>query len=599
MLNSDRNKNTRNFDNENLKIINFCNIKLSKDPKNKKALFLRASIYIKNELFEEAEIDLKNLLKFKEKDLNSTIYYFLAKIYQKKNNIKTAIKYLTKSIEKDENNINALYLRGALYNIIGNTEKGFNDYNNALKKDTPNNKKNIYKNILKFLNVNNNNNNESSNHKNKLTIKNIMIKKNNIFTNIYNSDNNNSNNKNYNNHNLNKIDIDKEINNYINDNTIKEMHNERTNSLFFYKSTLNQIEKGSIDTNKKTNFSDTESNEYHLLLNDCTSSDKTNSRLITQENKKIFSDEMLSKFYNSNDNNNNKNNNVNNNNNKVNNKNNEQCILNISNITDCLSDDSTSFLTENLYLFQNTTKSKENNNNNNNNNKQNEIPLNTNENEFYKNMKKWEILYNKGIECRKNGELEKSLEYFTESIIENRNNFKTYFNRGFTYYKLNFLEESIEDYNQSIKLNPNYSYTYYNRGIVYDKMKQYKNSIKDFTTAIELNNNKLEFYFNRGSVYKIINQYSNAIEDFTFIIENLENNKNYNNENFKKQNYFYIFYTRAICYEKINNYELAIKDFEHCVKMKSYHVSSYNHLANLYSNINNYEKSLENYEKII
>ena len=473
MLNSDR-INTRNFDNENLKIINFCNIKLSKDPKNKKALFLRASIYIKNELFEEAEIDLKNLLKFKEKDLNSTIYYFLAKIYQKKNNIKTAIKYLTKSIEQDENNINALYLRGALYNIIGNTEEGFNDYNNAFKKDTPNNKKNIYKKILKFLIVNNNNNNnETSNHKNKLTIKNIMIKKNNIFTNIYNNDNNNnSNNKNYSHNNLNKIDIDKEINNYINDNTIKEMHNERRNSLFFYKSTLNQIEKGSIDTNKKTNFSDTESNECHLLLNDCTSSDKTNSRLITQENKKIFSDEMLSKFYNSND--------------------------------------------------------------NNNNNKQNEIPLNTNENEFYKNMKKWEILYNKGIECRKNGELEKSLEYFTESIIENRNNFKTYFNRGFTYYKLNFLEESIEDYNQSIKLNPNYSYTYYNRGIVYDKMKQYKNSIKDFTTAIELNNNKLEFYFNRGSVYKIINQYSNAIEDFTFIIENLENNKNYNNENFKK-----------------------------------------------------------------
>ena len=174
MLNSERIKCSRNLDKENLKIINFCNIKLSKEPKNKKALFLRSSIYIKNELFDEAEVDLKNLLKFKEKDLNSTVYYFLAKIYQQKNNIKTAIKYLTKSIEQDNNNINALYLRGALYNIIGNTEEGFNDYNNALKKDTLNNKKNIYKNILKFLNVNNNNN---ENHKNKLTIKNIMIKK--------------------------------------------------------------------------------------------------------------------------------------------------------------------------------------------------------------------------------------------------------------------------------------------------------------------------------------------------------------------------------------------------------------------------------------
>ena len=93
MLNSERIKCSRIFDKENLKIINFCNIKLSKDPKNKKALFLRASIYIKNELFEEAEIDLKNLLKFKEKDLNSTVYYFLAKIYQQKNNIKTAMVY--------------------------------------------------------------------------------------------------------------------------------------------------------------------------------------------------------------------------------------------------------------------------------------------------------------------------------------------------------------------------------------------------------------------------------------------------------------------------------------------------------------------------
>jgi hypothetical protein len=64
MLNSERIKCSRNLDKENLKIINFCNIKLSKEPKNKKALFLRSSIYIKNELFDEAVKDLTNKYDF-------------------------------------------------------------------------------------------------------------------------------------------------------------------------------------------------------------------------------------------------------------------------------------------------------------------------------------------------------------------------------------------------------------------------------------------------------------------------------------------------------------------------------------------------------
>ena len=134
----------------NLVILELCNKKLSKKPNNKRALLLRASIYIKMHKYEEAEKDLQLLLK--DKNLASTAYYLLGLINKESNNNKLALEYFTKSIELDNNNINAYFLRGAVNNILGNYKDAIKDYNDAIYKDTLKTEgKNIYKNISKIF----------------------------------------------------------------------------------------------------------------------------------------------------------------------------------------------------------------------------------------------------------------------------------------------------------------------------------------------------------------------------------------------------------------------------------------------------------------
>ena len=132
-----------------LKIIKLCSKKLVKNPYNKRALLLRASIYIKCNKFEDAKNDLHSLLN--DQNLASTAYYLLGIINKEMNNNELALKYFTKSIEIDNNNINAYFLRGAVNNILGHYKDAIKDYNDAIYKDTLNTDgKNIYKNISKI-----------------------------------------------------------------------------------------------------------------------------------------------------------------------------------------------------------------------------------------------------------------------------------------------------------------------------------------------------------------------------------------------------------------------------------------------------------------
>ena len=202
-----------------LKIIELCTNKLSKNKNNKRALLLRASIYIKINKFEEAKNDLQSLLN--DKNLASTAYYLLGIINKETNNNELALKYFSKSIELDNNNINAYFLRGAVNNILGNYKDAIKDYNDAIYKDTLNTDgKNVYKNISKIYAqtlhnqknisrkkerrnslINNRNNNyiinkfqinyhsDKNKHKNKIRCaseeNNLKIKKNSKYNNVF------------------------------------------------------------------------------------------------------------------------------------------------------------------------------------------------------------------------------------------------------------------------------------------------------------------------------------------------------------------------------------------------------------------------------
>ncbi len=75
------------------------------------------------------------------------------KINNKQN--EEAIQSFNKALEIDENNVNALFSRGACYNKLGNYQKSIEDYNLAIDRDSKQfYRKTSYKNLDKVLEIN-------------------------------------------------------------------------------------------------------------------------------------------------------------------------------------------------------------------------------------------------------------------------------------------------------------------------------------------------------------------------------------------------------------------------------------------------------------
>ena len=276
-LKSEKESLSKDKEEEYQKIINLCTLKLEKDPLSKKALLLRANIYMKLQQYFLAEEDLKKI----QNDilLSSTVYFLLGCIYKNKKDYEKSIEYLSKSIELDSNNLNSLFLRGAVYNIMGYYNEAINDYSIALKLDSLlDSRKNIYKNITQIFE------NEKKEEKDE------ERKKNNLNDeNIYKELNCNTNNPN-------KFDLDSEINNYLKSEVSNNFKRERNKSINLILSNLPNLDEINKNHNRDmTKYSDNlyvndlkENNDYERMLNDSSYLNKSDLLLLDSLNKDIF-----------------------------------------------------------------------------------------------------------------------------------------------------------------------------------------------------------------------------------------------------------------------------------------------------------------------
>ena len=120
---------TLNVDN----LITVCSKKLREDPNHKKALFIRASSYLKKGQFEQSIDDCNNLMQLDA--THAGAYYVRGCAYEKLDMIDKSIEDFTKVLEIDPHHINAAYARGACENKRGNFAKAIDDYNMALAID--------------------------------------------------------------------------------------------------------------------------------------------------------------------------------------------------------------------------------------------------------------------------------------------------------------------------------------------------------------------------------------------------------------------------------------------------------------------------------
>ena len=120
---------TLNVDN----LINVCTKKLAKEGNHKKALFIRASSYLKKGMFEATIDDCKALMKLE--NTHAGAFYVRGCAYEKLEENDKAIDDFSRVLEIDPQHINAAYARGACENKRGNFAKAIDDYNMALAID--------------------------------------------------------------------------------------------------------------------------------------------------------------------------------------------------------------------------------------------------------------------------------------------------------------------------------------------------------------------------------------------------------------------------------------------------------------------------------
>jgi tetratricopeptide (TPR) repeat protein len=118
-------------------------------------LFIRASSYLKKNLFNETINDCNKIMKLNPD--NAGAFYIRGCAFEKLGFIDPAIVDFTKVLELDPDHVNAAYARGAAENKRGNFAKAIEDYNMALEMDelrgskSPNLRRNRMRNTGNFI----------------------------------------------------------------------------------------------------------------------------------------------------------------------------------------------------------------------------------------------------------------------------------------------------------------------------------------------------------------------------------------------------------------------------------------------------------------
>jgi len=112
------------------------------------------------------------------------------------------------------------------------------------------------------------------------------------------------------------------------------------------------------------------------------------------------------------------------------------------------------------------------------------------------------------------GQLEKSLYYFNETLKINPEDAFAYLNRGYinSLRKKNSL--AMQDYNKAIELKQDYAIAYGNRGYIYKQLEKYDLALADYNKALDMNPQLINIYINRGIIHKIKGDYVRAIADY-------------------------------------------------------------------------------------
>jgi len=191
--------------------------------------------------------------------------------------------------------------------------------------------------------------------------------------------------------------------------------------------------------------------------------------------------------------------------------------------------------------------------------------------------------FNKGFITE---DLDKKIEYYSYSIVQNPDWSYPYNGRGLTYYYKGEYHHALTDCNKAIQIDPNYAEAYNNRGITYHAKGEDYLALMDYNKAIQIDPNNATAYSNRGITYHEKGENYLALTD--------------HNKAIQLNQYFATAYcNRGNVYQTLGEYDRAIKDYDKAIKIDPNHAIAYNNRGFAYHDKRKYHRALKDYIKAI
>jgi len=577
-------------------LIAICSKRLALNPRHKKALYIRASSYLKNEDFKSAIFDCNSLLELDAGNVNGLFLRGCA--FQKTGNMENAIEDFSKVLEIDPNHVNAAFARAACLNKIGEYAKAIEDYQVALDKD------------------------EEKKAQTSISMRKISQKSKNLEKSQRSTDKK-------------QLEMGFSFDEvFLNPQEKDVLELKYSNDPSFFKTGGSSQWKSQSFSSEKTgnltppnHLTQKELSEwYHLKgyesrkrgdfehsIDLYTKALEINPHHFKALFNRGFAYDKLHKF--------------------------QQAI-----------DDYTEVLTldpNNAYAYYNRGISYD---------KKGDYKEALED--FTKAIEleaKADFYHNRGFTYRKQGELEKAIQDYTAAISLDNNHQKSLYNRACCYEKLNYWDLAENDYFKAlelatdktnvlihvanlklklgdlasaekfchdiIKIKPLYCQAFNTLGMIYEKAGKFPLSIENFSKAIEINGNNSVYLHNRACVYKDLGEYKKAIDDFEKTLKiDPENASIYSNlgllyrkcEDFPKALEMYIIEAKmnnnliekslvnqAFCNAKLGKFIEAIESYNKLLKKDDGDIHSLYNRGVCYERMGNIQEAIKDFSKII
>jgi tetratricopeptide (TPR) repeat protein len=125
----------------------------------------------------------------------------------------------------------------------------------------------------------------------------------------------------------------------------------------------------------------------------------------------------------------------------------------------------------------------------------------------------------------------------------------------------------------------------YNQGIDKASQKDYQGALADYTRSLQIDSQDPNIYYSRALIYVELGEYEKAIADYSKAID------------FKYNPLSIPYYNRAIAYRYKQDVQAAISDFNKSLLLDPNYADAYFDRANAYSSQGEREKAIADYKK--